>query len=74
MKEIAPRITADPKVQFGKPVIANTRVPVATIVGHLAAGDTIEVVMKEYDLERDDVLAALAYAAKVVGDEMIMVK
>ena len=74
MKEIAPRITVDPKVQFGKPVIARTRVPVATVVGHLAGGETVETLMKEYDLEREDIMAALSYAAKVLADEMVMVK
>lgn len=74
MKEIAPRIVIDKEVQFGKPVIANTRVPVATVVGHLAAGNTVEEVMKEFDLEREDVLAALRYASKIVGEETVMAR
>ena len=74
MKEFFPRITIDPEVQFGHPVIANTRVPVAVVVGHLAAGDTIEEVEKEFDLKREDVLAALKYASKVVGEESVMAR
>ncbi|HUF52848.1 MAG TPA: DUF433 domain-containing protein [Dehalococcoidia bacterium] len=65
--EIAPRIVVDEKIRFGKPVIKGTRVDVATIVGHLAAGDTVEDVMRDYALEREDVLAALSYASLVVA-------
>jgi uncharacterized protein (DUF433 family) len=62
--EIAPRITADEKVRFGKPVVKGTRVPVDLILGKLAGGLTYEDVMVEYDLAREDILAALNYAAK----------
>jgi len=61
--EIAPRIVVDKAVRFGKPVIKGTRVDVQTIIGHLAAGTTMEEVMKEYGLSREDVLAALAYTS-----------
>jgi Protein of unknown function (DUF433). len=46
-------------------------VPVDLVVGKLAGGMTIEQVMEEYDLLREDVLAALSYAARVVGDEQV---
>ncbi|HEV8608932.1 MAG TPA: DUF433 domain-containing protein [Thermoanaerobaculia bacterium] len=71
MTEIAPRIVVDETVRFGKPVIAGTRVPVDLVIGKLAGGLTIEQVMEEYELSREDVLAALAYAARSVGDELI---
>ena len=71
MIEIAPRITVDENVRFGKPIIQGTRVPVDLVVGKLAGGMTIEEVMEEYDLTREDVLAALAYAARTVADEHI---
>ena len=74
MKELFPRITVNPALQFGKPVIAGTRVPVEAVVGHLAAGETIELVMKEYRLSREDVLAALQYASKLVAQEIVMVR
>lgn len=74
MKELFPRITIDPEVAFGKPVIKGTRVPVAVIVGHIAAGDTIDDVIREYELMKDDVFAALKYAAKIVGEETVMIK
>jgi uncharacterized protein (DUF433 family) len=65
--EIADRITMDEKVRFGKPVIKGTRVPVDLIIGKLAGGMTYEEVMAEYDLTRQDILAALDYAAKHLG-------
>ncbi len=64
MTEIAPRITVDEKVRFGEPVIAGTRVPVDVVVGALAGGMTVEQVMEEYELLREDVLAAVSYAKR----------
>ena len=69
MARIAPGIVVDEKVCFGKPVIEGTRVPVEVIIGQLAAGMTVEAVAEEYDVTREDVLAALAYAARVVASE-----
>lgn len=69
--EIAPRISIDEKVRFGKPVITGTRVPVDLVLGKLAAGMTYEEVMGEYDITRDDILAVLSYAAKTVSSEEI---
>lgn len=71
MKEIAPRIVVDPAVRFGKPVIRGTRVPVEILVGKLAGGATVEHVVEEYGLVREDVLAALAYAARSLADEQV---
>ena len=68
-KEIAPGITVDPKVRFGKPIVKGTRVDVATILGHLAAGDSIEELMEDYGLSRDQVLAAIGYAAEIIALE-----
>ena len=62
--KISQRITADEKVRFGKPVIKGTRVPIDLIIGKLAGGMTYEEVMIEYDLTKEDILAALDYAAK----------
>jgi uncharacterized protein (DUF433 family) len=69
--EIAPRITIDERVRFGKPVIKGTRVPVELIIGKLAGGMTYEEVMSEYDLSKEDILAALDYAAKHLSDEEV---
>jgi len=72
-KEIAPRITVDPAVKSGRPVIKGTRVPVELVIGKLAGGMTVDEVMREYDVAKKDVLAALDYAAKLVGDEEVRV-
>ena len=55
--EIAPRISIDEKIRFGKPVISGTRVPVDLITGKLAGGMTYEEVMAEYEITREDILA-----------------
>jgi len=69
--EIAPRISVDEKVRFGKPVITGTRVPVDLILGKLAGGMTYEEVMSEYEITREDILAVLDYAAKTLSSEEI---
>jgi uncharacterized protein (DUF433 family) len=71
MTEIAPRVAVDEKIRFGKPVIAGTRVPVDLVVGKLGAGMTVEQVMTEYELTREDVLAALSYAAHAISNEQV---
>jgi len=65
------RIVIDPEIRHGKPVIKGTRVPVDVILGSLAGGMEIMEIAVEYDLEREDVLAALGYAAKIVAEEEI---
>lgn len=69
--EIAPRISVDEKIRFGKPVISGTRIPVDLIIGKLAGGMTYEEVMVEYEITREDILAVLNYAAKTISSEKI---
>ncbi len=71
--EIAPRISVDEKVRFGKPVIRGTRIPVDLIVSKLAGGMTYNEVMDEYEITHEDILAVLNYAAKVLSSEEIKV-
>lgn len=71
MVEIAPRIVVDETIRFGKPIIQGTRVPVDLVLGKLAGGMTIEEVMAEYDLAREDVLAVLSYAARSIADDEV---
>ncbi len=73
MKEIAPGVTVDREVRFGKPVIKGTRVPVDLVIGKLAGGMTVEEIMSEYSLRRDDVQNALSYAARLIREEEIRV-
>jgi uncharacterized protein (DUF433 family) len=72
MREIAPRITVDEGVAFGKPVIRGTRVPVALLVGKLAGGMTVTAVAEEYEVDPEDILAALLYAARLLDEEQIL--
>lgn len=65
--EIYPGISMDPAVRFGKPCLAGTRIDVATVVGALAAGDSFEEVEDAYSLTREQILAALSYAAHVAA-------
>ncbi len=71
--EIAPRITVDPRVRFGQPVIKGTRAPVAAILDEMAAGTSVVSIAREYGVTREDVRAVLRYAAEVVADEEIKV-
>ncbi len=71
--EIAPRITVDERVRFGKPVIKGTRVPIDMVLSKLAGGMTYEDLMAEYDLAREDILAALGYASKMLAEVEIRV-
>jgi len=64
------RIVLDPEVQHGKPVIRDTRVPVARVLGGLAGGMSVEEVCREYDLTPEDVRAAIRYAEELVEQEV----
>ena len=58
------RITFDPQVMGGKPCLRGLRVTVGTIVGLIASGATPREILDEYPyLEREDITAALSYAA-----------
>lgn len=64
MENLLSRITIDPEICHGKPVIRGLRYPVQTILELLNAGMTFDEVLEDYpDLEREDLLAALAFAA-----------
>ncbi len=71
--EIAPRISVDEKIRFGKPVITGTRIPIDLIIGKLAGGMTYKEIMDEYEITREDILAVLNYAAKALSCEKITV-
>ena len=60
------RITISPDICNGKPVVRGLRYPVETLLELLSGGTTIEQILADYeDLERDDVLAVLAYATRL---------
>ena len=64
--DLTDRITIDPNICHGKPTIRGLRYPVETILELQSSGMTIEQILADYeDLEREDILATLAYAAKM---------
>lgn len=63
------RIVIDPAIQHGKPVIRGTRVPITRILEGLAGGMSIEEVVKEYEVTKEDVQAALAFAGDLIEQE-----
>ena len=66
------RITVDPKIFGGKPIIRGRRLAVEHVLGMLAAGDTPDAILGGYPwLEREDIQACLAYAHRLVGHERI---
>lgn len=67
----ADRIRVDPSRMAGAPTIRETRVTVAAVLGQLAAGQTFEEILDGYPvLEREDLLAALAFAAQTLQREL----
>lgn len=70
--DLLKRITVDAKIFGGKPIIRGRRLAVEQILGMLAAGDTVDDLLRAYPwLEREDVLACFAYARRVVGHERV---
>lgn len=66
MSDLLSRITINPAIMHGKPVIRGLRYPVEMILELLSAGMTIEEILADYeDLERDDIYAVLAFAARI---------
>jgi uncharacterized protein (DUF433 family) len=60
------RITIDPEICHGKPCVRGLRYPVENLLELLSSGMTIDEILADYeDLERDDLLAVLAYAARL---------
>ena len=64
------RITVNPSIFQGKPVIRGMRIKVENILALLEQGATVEEILQEYpDLEPDDIKACLAYARQLVANE-----
>ena len=69
------RITIDPEVCNGKPVIRHLRISVETILGFLSAGDSTEDILKQYPvLEEEDIKACLSFAAKLLNHKYTVMK
>jgi uncharacterized protein (DUF433 family) len=66
VKMLTERITIDPEICHGKPCIRGLRYPVEMILELLSAEMTIDEILADYeDLERADIMAVLAFAAKL---------
>ena len=67
------RITVDPKIHFGKPVIKGTRVTVQNVLELVNEGLTFAQIIRDYypDLKKDDIHACLQYAIALVAAEDI---
>ena len=66
------RITANPDVFGGKPVIRHMRISVELILSLLAQGETADAILNDYpDLQADDVRACLAYAHAVIANDSL---
>jgi uncharacterized protein (DUF433 family) len=66
------RISIDPKICHGKPCVKGTRIWVSLILDFLAAGDTVDEVLRDYPhLTREDVLACIAYGAEMARERFV---
>lgn len=67
------RIEVNPAICGGKPVIRGTRILVRNILGMVAGGYTLDRILESYpELTREDVVAALEYAAHVIDEEQVV--
>lgn len=73
MEELLKRITFNPDVLCGKPLIRGLRLPVEMILELLAKGENEKEILEDYpELEPDDIRAALLYAHHMVSREMVL--
>lgn len=71
-QELLDRITINPEIFGGKPIIRGRRLAVEHVLGMLAAGDTPTILLENYPwLEPEDIQACLAYAHRLVGRERV---
>ena len=71
-RRLLERITVDPQIFGGKPIIRGRRIAVEHVLGMLAAGDTTDDILQAYPwLEREDVQACLVYARRIAANERI---
>jgi uncharacterized protein (DUF433 family) len=69
------RITVNPEICNGKPTLRGKRITVKTVLEYIAAGETVENILKAYPvLEEDDIKAALQFAVQVMDHGIQSVK
>ena len=70
MHDLADRVATNPSIMLGKPVIKGTRIPIELLLRKLGEGATIEDLLDAYpNLAREDIHAALIYAARLLAHE-----
>jgi uncharacterized protein (DUF433 family) len=66
------RITSDPKIMMGKPIVAGTRITVELILDKLAAGETADQILSEHPrLTTEGIRAAIAFAAEALRADVV---
>ena len=66
------RITIDPQVLVGKPIVKGTRIAVEFVIDLLGRGWSVDRILREYDhLTPEDIQACLAYASEVLKSERV---
>ena len=67
------RITVEPKIHFGKPCVAGTRIPVQSVLELVREGITFKEIIRDYypELEMEDIGACVQYAIDVIASEEI---
>ena len=72
MDDLLERITVNPTIFGGKPIIRGHRLVVEHVLGMLAAGDDAQTIVEGYPwMEREDVLACVEYARRLVAHERV---
>ena len=71
-QKLLERLTVNPSISGGKPIVRGRRLVVEPVLGMLAAGDSPEILLQGYPwLEKEDIQACLVYARRLVGHERI---
>jgi uncharacterized protein (DUF433 family) len=71
-EQLLARITANPQIFGGKPIIRGMRISVELILSLLAQGETAEAILDDYpDLEAEDIRACMAYAHAVIAHDRL---
>ncbi|MDH7577601.1 MAG: DUF433 domain-containing protein [Bacillota bacterium] len=70
-KDLLRRIAVDPEVLCGKPMIRGTRISVELVLERLAQGFSFQDIINQYDLDEEDIKAALFYASKTIAGEEV---
>lgn len=67
------RITVNPEIFGGKPIVRGRRLAVEHVLGYLTAGESFESILEGFPwLERDDILACIEYARQMVAEDDVV--